>query len=180
MNCDVLVIGAGFAGLQAALDLRHAGYDVRVLEARNRVGGRSKPATLAGRTVDAGGQWQGLGHERLGALAQRYGVQPVPQYDTGRRVLDLDGSVRSYRGLIPALPLPALLETGWTLWRLNRMARALNASAPWNAPRAAEWDAQTLAAWVDRHVRYHVASCGSTKWLQSHPWTSGSASCATT
>lgn len=156
-DCDVVVVGAGFSGLRTALELRKAGLDVRVLEARNRVGGRAKRGELAGQTVDLGGQWQGIGHDRLGALAREHGVSPVQQYDTGRRVLDLDGTVRSYRGLIPSLPLPALLETGLTLWRLKGMTRTVPAEAPWQARRAPEWDGQTLQDWMQRHVRTRAA-----------------------
>lgn len=152
-RCDVVVIGAGFSGLRAALRLREQGLDVRVLEARNRVGGRAKPVTVAGLTLDAGGQWLGAQHPLLAALARDEGVRAFPQFGQGRRVLEYGGRVRRYRGTIPALPLPALIETGLTLARLDRMARTLPAHAPWTAPRAAEWDAQSLADWQAAHVR---------------------------
>lgn len=152
--CDAIVVGAGFSGLAAALDLHRAGWDVRVLEARNRLGGRAKPGTLAGRvTVDLGGQWLGANHSSLAALAQAHGVRAHPQFAAGARVLEYDGRVRRYRGLIPSIPLPAVLDLGLTLWRLNRKARTLSADAPWTAPRAAKWDAQSLEAWKRRHVR---------------------------
>ena len=53
-EADVVVVGAGFAGLRAAQDLLDAGRSVIVLEARDRVGGRAKPATVAGDVGDLG------------------------------------------------------------------------------------------------------------------------------
>ena len=57
MKSDVVVVGAGLAGLSAARDLMHGGTDVVVLEARNRPGGRVEQTTLAdGRLVQLGGE----------------------------------------------------------------------------------------------------------------------------
>src|ERR1700674_2674526 len=56
---DVVVVGAGFAGLSAARTLRRHRKKVVVLEARDRVGGRVKAAKIAGRAIDAGGMWVG-------------------------------------------------------------------------------------------------------------------------
>ena len=58
-HVDVIVVGAGFAGLTAARNLIRSGKKVVLLEARDRVGGRVKGTTLAGHKVDAGGMWVG-------------------------------------------------------------------------------------------------------------------------
>ncbi len=63
MKCDVVVAGAGLAGLSAARDLMNHGTDVVVLEARNRPGGRVEQTTLAdGRIVQLGGEVIGPFH----------------------------------------------------------------------------------------------------------------------
>src|SRR5450631_707610 len=54
---DVIVIGGGFCGVTTARECRHAGYRVLLLEARNRLGGRTFTANFNGRPVDMGGTW---------------------------------------------------------------------------------------------------------------------------
>ena len=67
---DVVVVGAGLAGLMAARHLRAYGVDVLVLEARDRVGGRTYTTSASdGTLIDMGGQWVGPTQERLIALA---------------------------------------------------------------------------------------------------------------
>ena len=53
---DVIVIGGGFAGLTVARELRHAGLDVLLLEARERIGGRTMTTAISGHTVELGGR----------------------------------------------------------------------------------------------------------------------------
>ena len=54
---DVVIIGAGPSGLTAAHELRKAGKTVAVLEARDRVGGRTWTDDIDGATIEIGGQW---------------------------------------------------------------------------------------------------------------------------
>lgn len=54
---DVAIVGAGPSGLAAATALRKAGLTVAVIEARDRVGGRTWTDTIDGAVLEIGGQW---------------------------------------------------------------------------------------------------------------------------
>ena len=100
----MIVVGAGLAGLTAARALSAAGRSVRVLEARDRVGGRTLNASIGdGNVVEMGGQWVGPTQDRVLALAEELGVETFPTYYEGRNVLDLAGKRRTYKGTIPRL-----------------------------------------------------------------------------
>lgn len=150
---DVVIVGAGLAGLKAARELKAAGKTFRVIEARDRVGGRSKPGNIAGHTVDFGGQWVGPQQKLLLAEASELGVETYAQYTKGENILDVDGAIRRYRGDIPKLALFGLLELGLLEKRWRRECAQLPDGAPWLADKAEAWDAQTLESWILRHVR---------------------------
>lgn len=157
MDADVVIVGAGFAGLACARAAAAAGRSVVVLEARERVGGRSAPATLAGRTVDVGGQWVGAGHDRLRALVAEHGLRLRPQHDEGARLLRHAGRTRRFTGDIPRLHPWALVELELGLRDLRRRHAGLAADAPWRHPRAAALDAVTLESWARRRLRSRAA-----------------------
>jgi monoamine oxidase len=147
---DVVVIGAGFAGMVAARELLQRGYQVVVLEARDRVGGRVRAGRVGGIWVDFGGTWRGPTQTMLDALAAEFGVGLISQYAAGRRVLEIGGQRKAYRGLIPPIGLRAAWEAGVAISNLNKMARQLPLEAPWQAKEATTWDAQTVADWQAR------------------------------
>jgi monoamine oxidase len=74
-HARVIVVGSGFAGLSAALELEAAGARVTVLEARERVGGRVWSVTLTnGAIVELGAEWIQEGDATVHELADRFGV----------------------------------------------------------------------------------------------------------
>jgi monoamine oxidase len=156
-DVDVVVIGAGLAGLVAARDLTRAGKRVVVLEARDRVGGRTLNQELGpdhpGKVVEAGGQWIGPTQDRLAALAGELGVERFPTFGDGEHLIEIDGEVRRYTGSIPKLPPHGLADFAQAAFRLDRMARKVPAAAPWEARRAARWDGQTFRTWMQRNLR---------------------------
>lgn len=152
LEYDVIVIGAGLSGLKAGLELKEAGKSIVLLEARDRVGGRSMPGTICGQTVDFGGQWVGPQQQRLLAQAQELGVATCPQYTKGLSLMSRGGRLSTY-STTPKLPVAALVELGMIDRRWQRDTATLPEGTPWLAPRAHEWDAQSLAGWIARNVR---------------------------
>lgn len=142
---DVVVVGAGFAGLSAARQVAAAGRSVIVLEARDRVGGLVLNHDLGnGEVVEAGGQFIGPTQDRMAALAREYGVDTYPTYATGDLVT-IFGGERVVGGFNPELRE----EYYALIARLNAMAAEVPVDAPWTAARAREWDSQTLQTWLD-------------------------------
>jgi monoamine oxidase len=157
-RADVVVLGAGAAGLAAARTLADAGRRVLVLEARDRVGGRIHSRTLdEGGFLDLGAQWLGSGQARLAAWLRRYAIPTYPSPTAGQNVLLWGGRRTRYRGTIPRLPLRSLLGVGWAQLRLDRMATQVPRDAPWRAKDAAAWDAQSFGDWMRANVGDDVA-----------------------
>ncbi|MGW5780640.1 flavin monoamine oxidase family protein [Streptomyces sp. NPDC003863] len=88
VDVDVVVVGAGYAGLIAARSLLNSGLTVQVLEAADRVGGRAMTVTsAAGTAVDLGGQWIGHDHVKVRSLAEEFGVSLFPTHTEGKALI---------------------------------------------------------------------------------------------
>lgn len=158
LHADVVVVGAGFAGLSAARKLVAAGHDVLVVEARGRVGGRSlnHAVTAAGATpgtvVEVGGQWVGPTQDRVLALIDELGLSTFKTYNDGKLVDFRDARRSEYAGRIPPGALVGAAEAQIAIIRLNSMAADVPLHAPWTAAKAVEWDSQTFQTWIDANL----------------------------
>jgi monoamine oxidase len=160
-DCDVIVVGAGLAGLTAARELAGAGMDVRVLEARDRVGGRTLNHPVGARpddVVELGGQWVGpTQHEAL-ALARDLGIETFPTHAEGKNLFEDDrGRLKRYTGTIPRLGPLVLADYGRADLRLKRLIKKVSPQAPWEAPDAERLDGQTFATWIQGAARTRTA-----------------------
>ncbi len=152
-DADVVVVGAGLAGLAAARALTAAGSSVVVLEARDRVGGRVENRDIGdGKVVEVGGQWIGPTQDRLAALARELGVDTFPTHAAGENLIEYEGAVRRFRGTIPRINPAVLVDVQQAQMRLNRLARRVPLDAPWETPNARRLDGQTAATWMRRNL----------------------------
>jgi monoamine oxidase len=170
-STNVVVIGAGLAGLSCARDLRDGGADVLVLEARPEIGGRTPRIEIGDRQLDGGGELVGAFHEPLRALIAELGLELEPSYASlpgettwlvdGRRVVGDEAALVGERDAASLADLQrALLEA----------SRDLDPKRPWGHPDAAELDALSLVDFARRHgiseraidvVRLHHLSLSS-------------------
>ena len=152
-EADVAVVGAGFAGLVAARELKRQGVDAIVVEARDRVGGRVLNEPIGGgKVVEVGGQWVGPGQDRLYALASEVGVDTYPTHTAGENLIEFRGELKRYRGTIPRINAAVLADVAQAQAKLARLARRVDVEAPWRTPGAERLDAQTFWSWMRRNV----------------------------
>jgi monoamine oxidase len=137
---DVIVIGAGLAGLACTRDLARAGTDVLLIEARGRVGGRVESEVLAdGRTVQLGGEIVGEVHRAYLGLVEELGLTLVPSYvaEQGEVGYDLIGGVEIGEDWLEPDDVASLerLEA-----ELVRLSRDVDPDDPWSHPDAHRLD----------------------------------------
>jgi monoamine oxidase len=151
LDTEVVVVGAGLAGLTAARRLVAAGHDVTVVEARERVGGRTLSHHLDDGTVlDVGGQWVGPSQDRVLALIAELGLATFPTWTAGDSLAGIGPELARYSGAVPKLPYRVLADVLQAQLRLDRLARQVPLDRPWRARRADEWDATTFETWIRR------------------------------
>lgn len=151
-TADVVVVGAGLAGLTAARDLRARGFSVRLLEASERAGGRVRGAAIGdGEMIEVGGQWLGPTQDNLFALVDELGLSRYKIYLDGLHTFYRHGKVSRYNaaeGPIPPITEDALAEIHKVIEQLQELAKDVDPGAPWTHPQAAEWDAISFKEWT--------------------------------
>ncbi|WP_280243158.1 flavin monoamine oxidase family protein [Nocardia abscessus] len=153
-DVDFCVIGGGFAGLTAALRLKQMGRSVALLEARDRLGGRTFTEVREdGSWIDRGGAWIGPGQDRIQALMTEFGVPSYKQYTDGEAMMVVDGKQHRYTGTIPWTMSPwAAMNLGAVFLELGHMCKSVPLEAPWAAKKADKWDQVSLAHWLESNL----------------------------
>ncbi|TWS26304.1 flavin monoamine oxidase family protein [Tsukamurella sputi] len=148
---DVVVIGAGFAGLTAADRLVERGATVLVLEGRDRVGGRAYSGEVAGVTVDLGATWVADRHTAVHSLVGELGCTTTPQYDKGDNLLWMAGRRQTYQGALPVGGPVDVDDLFRIQGRLEELLATIDVEAAWSSPGAAELDAISFGEWLDEN-----------------------------
>ena len=120
-RCEAVVIGAGLAGLNAAVHLQNAGVDVRVIEAQDRVGGRVRSMRELGGNVEAGGTYIGAGYRRVIDAAERHKV----------RLVDVTPTLKFFREQDLVLDGAIIRQSEWPDHHTNPFPDADKAFMPW-------------------------------------------------
>src|SRR2546422_2882190 len=152
-SADVIVVGAGLAGLTAARQIVKAGRAVIVLEARDRVGGRVLNHPLAnGAYTELGGMFTGPTQDHIQALAAEVGVGTFPTYNTGNNVFYGPRGREEYPNDTPfgTAPVDPVVDPDIVLAvaQLDQMSSSVPVDRPWESSSAEQWDRQTLDTWL--------------------------------
>src|SRR3954447_3867436 len=172
-KADVIVIGAGLAGLTAARNVLKGGHSVIVMEAAGRVGGRTLSEDIGGGEIaDLGGTFIGPTQDHIAALVKELGIGTFPTYNTGDNVfIRSDGRRETFAsntpvfGTAPADPEIAA-DIVAAVAQLDSMASEIDVKQPWAHPNAAQWDSQTLDSWVRANSsgKKEFLALGSAAW----------------
>ena len=145
------MIGAGLAGLNAAVHLQDAGVDVQVVEARDRVGGRVRSMRELGGKLEAGGTYIGAAYRRVIAAAARHDV----------RLIDVTPSLRFFREQDLMLDGAIIRQSVWPSHPANPFPDADRALMPWTFGRVLTARQNPLKEprnWLDPEQAVHDVS----------------------
>jgi putrescine oxidase len=148
---DVVIVGAGVTGLTAATRLRAAGKTVAVLEARDRVGGRTWTNDIDGVTLEIGGQWVSPDQTALLETLDELGIGTYERYREGESVyIDADGTRTEFEGDIFPLGESTAAEIERLIEVVDEYVARVDPAAPWATPDAKELDEISFKAWLEQ------------------------------
>jgi monoamine oxidase len=148
----VIVVGAGLAGLTCALELTDRGWDVTVLEARDRVGGRVhtlREPFGAGTHVEAGGEFIDRDHNAMLSLLTRFGLATETRDKSQRLAVYWAGARSDYAARVESPSGDLYDDINLVTRATARLAAQVNPQAPELSAAAETLDAMSLATWAD-------------------------------
>ncbi|WP_417366333.1 flavin monoamine oxidase family protein [Glutamicibacter arilaitensis] len=155
---DVVVIGAGPSGLSAAYELNKAGKSVAVLEARDRVGGRTWTDVMDGATIEIGGQWISPDQTGLYSLINELGIETFERYKEGKSVyLTEEGEAIAYEGADFPVAESTVAEMDKLVKLMNKLAADMDPDKPWEHPQAEELDKISFHHFLRQHCADELA-----------------------
>jgi monoamine oxidase len=155
---DVIVIGAGLAGLHAALDLEARGLDVAIVEAQSRTGGRIHSMRQLGSNAEAGGTFIGAGYQRIFAVAERFGI----------RLIDVTPLLEFFREQDLCLGQRIIRQSEWESAPENPFPERDRGIMPWNYHRVLTMRENPLDRpedWID--PRFAHLDVSMHEWMRS-------------
>ena len=136
INTEVVIIGAGYAGIAAAKKLHKAGKSFVVVEARNRIGGRVNTEALdCGVSVELGAQWIGPTQHHIWNWVKETNTETYETFDSGKNILSYKNKISTYKGVIPKIDPISLLDLGLAIERINKLCKEIPLDKPWTHPR---------------------------------------------
>ena len=184
-DVDVVVVGAGVAGLVAATDLVAGGREVVVVEARDRVGGRLLNTEIGGEPNELGGQWIAPYQTEMHALLAELGIELFHAYREGDSLyIDPTGQLHRYAADDEPLPATSAAAYGQAVAKLDALVRGARSGGTVgaSASRRARRDHVRAVARRRgrRHARARLPSLVHGRWLHDEagrqllaPWRSG-------
>ena len=155
-STQVIVIGAGIAGLTAAHFLANAGITVKVLEASGRVGGRMTTDAVNGFLVDRGAQFLSSEYHLLLSLAAEFGLEDNVRETSPWSAIVRNGKIRRMRADNPLhaltsglLGISAWVKLGWRSWQLRH---SLNSLALSDYSQWSSFDNESVSSWANRAI----------------------------